>query len=122
MLLSNSIGPEPMWRYRLVRLAQCFNWGDHEYLRREWRWRFPWVFWLTVYEPRYLRGWSRFFPWRLRTAWAGVVTDLLVRRCPGCRERFTYGELTGKTGQLSRYMSGTTWHERCQTEAPDDAN
>lgn len=94
---------------------ECFEWGDNEYLRREWRWQFPWVVWLTVYEPRARRGWlCRWMPYRLRFALAGVLREMLWRTCPGCTKRFTYGELIGRDGELSRYMSGTTWHKRCQ--------
>lgn len=100
---------------------ECFEWGDHEYLRREWRWRFPWVAWLTIYEPRMRRGFRRLMPYRLRFAVAGVLREMLWRTCPGCDKRFTYGELIGRDGELSRYMSGTTWHKACQQDRRPDA-
>lgn len=105
------------WRHRLVRILDCFEWGDSEYLRHEWRWRYPWVFWLTIYEPRCRRGWRKFMPYRLRTAWANVFIDMLVRTCPGCEGRFTFGELIGRDGSLDRYPSGTTWHADCRNKA-----
>lgn len=109
------------WRDRLVRLiCDCFTLGDHEYIRGELRWRYPFVFFLTVLEPRYRTRWRRWFFVRVRFAVASLLGEWHFSRCTRCHNRFTLRELVERPGKLDRYQSGSICHQGCHYEPRPD--
>jgi hypothetical protein len=104
--------PTPWMNSKLIKLLSCFDWGDHEYLRWEFG-RWPFKFWITIYEKSWRRGFSRLFPWRLRCALASVLIKALYSRCTICNERIRLWELLRRNSGLIHFQSGSIVHRDC---------
>ena len=105
---------EPIWRAFASRLCNGIDLGDDDTICGEFG-RWPLKFWIV--KPEFYGVTTRLqraFPWRFRTALAGLVLDWMFRYCTRCGQKITLRELFRRDDYLIRFMSGSACHRDCQ--------